>query len=328
MTTFSSNAIVFHEHGGAEVLKWEPRELPAPAKGEVQLRHTAIGVNFIDIYDRSGLYPRPLPEIPGREAAGVVTAIGRGVRGLKVGQRVAYVIGAAGAYAEHRNIAADRLVKLPTAISDEQAAALMLKGLTAEYLLRRTFKVREGQTVLIHAGAGGVGQLLCGWARALGATVIATAGSREKAEIARKAGAAYVILYRDEDFAARVREITNGRLCEVVYDGVGAATFPASLDCLAPFGMFVSFGSASGPIKAFDLGLLAQKGSLYATRPSLFTHIADRRVYEEMTAEVVDAVRRRFISLDKPQRFALADAAKVHAALESRQTSGSIVLTP
>ena len=319
--------IIAQAPGGPEVLAFRDVELPPPGKGEAQIRQHAIGVNFIDIYRRRGDYPAQFPLILGEEGAGEVLALGPGVTEVKPGDRVAYV-SSIGGYAEARNVPAASLIRLPDDFSYEAGATMMLKGLTAQYLLRRTFKVERGQTVLVQAGAGGVGQLLCGWAHALGAKVIATAGSPEKAEIARTAGAAHVILYRDEDFAARVREITQGRLCDVVYDGVGAATFPASLDCLAPFGMFVSFGSASGPIKAFELGLLMQKGSLYATRPSLFTHIASRRVYEEMTADVVDAVRRGFISIDRPQRFPLADAAKVHAALESRQTTGSIVLTP
>jgi len=319
--------IIAQAPGGPDALKLQEAPLAPPGLGEAQIRQHAIGVNFIDIYRRRGDYPADFPLIVGHEGAGEVSAVGEGVTKVKPGDRVAYV-GPIGGYAEARNIPAASLIRLPDDFSYEAGATMMLKGLTAQYLLRRTFKVQQGQTVLVHAGAGGVGQLLCGWASALGATVIATAGGREKADIARRAGAAHVILYRDEDFAARVREITRGRLCEVVYDGVGAATFPASLDCLAPFGMFVSFGSASGPIKAFDLGLLAQKGSLYVTRPSLFTHIADRRVYEDMTADVIDAVRRRFISIDRPQRFPLEEAAKVHAALESRQTSGAIVLTP
>ena len=319
--------IIAQAPGDSDVLAFQDVALPPPGPGEAQIRQHAIGVNFIDIYRRRGDYPGDFPLIPGEEGAGEVLAVGAGVTEVKPSDRVAYV-GPIGAYAEARNVPAASLIRLPDDFSYEAGATMMLKGLTAQYLLRRTFKVQQGQTILVQAGAGGVGQLLCGWGRGLGATVIATVGSREKAEIARKAGANHVILYRDEDFAARVREITQGRLCDVVYDGVGAATFPASLDCLAPFGMFVSFGSASGSIKAFDIGLLARKGSLYATRPSLFTHIADRRVYEEMTADVVDAVRRGFISVDRPQRFPLAEAAKVHAALESRQTSGSIVLSP
>jgi len=264
--------------------------------------------------------------IPGHEAAGEVVAVGAGVKAFEPGDRVAYV-GPLGGYAAARNIDAASLVKLPDDFSYEAGATMMLKGLTAQYLLRRTFPVQAGHRVLVHAGAGATGQLLCRWASALGAKVLATAGSAQKAAIARKAGAEHVILYREQDFVARVREFTEGRLCQVVYDGVGAATFPGSLDCLAPFGLFVSFGAASGPVPPFDLSLLAQKGSLYATRPSLFTHIADRSVYEAMTADVVDAVRLGHIGFEGTERHALEEAAQVHAALESRQTSGAIILT-
>ncbi len=320
-------AVRVHRPGGPEVLRLEDIELPPPGPGEVQLRHHAIGVNYIDIYRRSGAYPAELPFVPGHEGAGEVIAVGEGVKTFEPGDRVAYV-GALGGYSEARNIAAASLAHLPKSFSYATGAVMMLKGLTAQYLLRRTFKVKKGHRVLVHAGAGGVGQLLCQWASALGAKVIATVGSPEKAEIALHAGARHVILYREEDFAQRVGEITKGRLCDVVYDGVGAATFPASLDCLAPLGMFVSFGSASGPVPPFDLGLLAQKGSLYATRPSLFTHIADPRAYKEMTEDVERAVKHGHLVFDAPAQFPLEDAAKVHAALEARQTTGSIVLTP
>lgn len=296
--------------------------------GEAQIRHHAIGVNFIDVYRRTGAYPAELPFIPGHEGAGEIVAVGEGVKGFKQGNRVAYVAPLLGGYAEARNIDAGALIRLPKSISFEQGAAMMLKGLTAQYLLRRTFKVKRGHRVLVHAGAGGVGQMLCQWASALGAKVIATVGSAEKAGIAQAAGARHTILYRNEDFAARVRDITNGKMCDVVYDGVGKATFPASLDCLKPFGMFVSFGSASGPIDAFDIGLLSTKGSLYATRPSLFTHIARRRDYEAMTGDMLDAFKQGRLKLESPARAALADAARVHEALESRATTGSIVLIP
>mgnify|MGYP000888632716 CR=1 FL=1 len=320
-------AIRVHQPGGPETLVMEEVDLQAPAEGEVQIRHRAIGVNYIDIYRRTGAYPADYPFIPGHEGAGDVIAVGENVKSFKVGDRVAYV-GALGGYAQARNIAADSVIRLPKSFSYEQGAVMMLKGLTAQYLLRRTFKVKKGHRVLVHAGAGGVGQILCQWAHALGARVIATVGSPEKAEIAKKAGAWRTILYREENFVERVRDVTKGKLCDVVYDGVGRATFPQSLDCLKPFGMFVSFGSASGPIDAFDIGLLALKGSLYATRPSLFTHIARRRDYEEMMDDLVDAVKRGFVSLGDPARFPLGDAAKVHAALESRATSGSMVLIP
>ncbi len=320
-------AIRVHRPGGPEVLELEDVELAAPGPGEAQLRHRAIGVNYIDIYRRTGAYPAELPFIPGHEGAGEVIAVGEGVKDFKPGDRVAYV-GALGGYSEARNIAAASLVHLPKSFSYAEGAAMMLKGLTAQYLLRRTFKVKEGHRVLVHAGAGGVGHLLCQWASALGAKVIATVGSEEKAKIASDAGAKHVILYRQEDFVARVRELTKGRLCDVVYDGVGAATFPGSLDCLAPFGLFVSFGSASGPVTGFDLGLLAQKGSLFATRPSLFTHIADQRVYEEMIEDMEHAVKRRHLTFDAITRYPLQEADKAHEALEARQTVGSIVLTP
>ncbi|MFO1102530.1 MAG: quinone oxidoreductase [Methylocystis sp.] len=320
-------AIRVHQPGGPDVLVMEEIDLPAPADDEVQIRHRAIGVNYIDIYRRSGAYPADYPFIPGHEGAGEVIAVGEKAKSFKVGERVAYV-GALGGYSEARNIAADSVIHLPKAFSYEQGAAIMLKGLTAQYLLRRTFKVKKGHRVLVHAGAGGVGQILCQWASALGAKVIATVGSADKAKIAEEAGARHTILYREENFVERVRELTKGKLCDVVYDGVGRATFPDSLDCLKPFGMFVSFGSASGPIAAFDIGLLALKGSLYATRPSLFTHIARRRDYEAMMDDLVRAAKRGFVTFGEPARFPLAEAAKVHAALESRATSGSMVLIP
>ncbi len=320
-------AIRVHQPGGPEMLVMEDVDLPAPAEGEVQIRQRAIGVNYIDIYRRTGAYPADYPFIPGHEGAGEVIAVGEKVKSFRVGDRVAYV-GALGGYAQSRNIAADSAVHLPKAFSYAQGAAMMLKGLTAQYLLRKTFKVRKGHRILVHAGAGGVGQVLCQWANALGAKVIATVGSPEKAKIAEEAGARHTILYREENFVERVRELTKGKLCDVVYDGVGRATFPESLDCLKPFGMFVSFGSASGPIAAFDIGLLGLKGSLYATRPSLFAHIARRRDYEAMMDDLLHAAKRGFVSFAEPARFPLADAAKVHAALESRATGGAMVLIP
>lgn len=320
-------AIRVHHPGGPEALQLEEVDLPAPGPGEVQIRHRAIGVNFIDIYRRTGAYPAQYPFIPGHEGAGQIVAVGEGVTDFEEGDRVAYV-GALGGYSEARNIAADSVIHLPKSVSYEQGAVMMLKGLTAQYLLRRTFRVKKGHRVLVHAGAGGVGQLLCQWADALGAKVIATVGSPDKAEIALKAGARDAILYRTEKFEERVKEITKGKLCDVVYDGVGRATFPASLDCLAPFGLFVSFGSASGPIESFDIGLLTQKGSLFATRPSLFDHIAKRRDYEDMAEDMLHAVKRGYLTIEPPQSFPLAEAAQVHAALESRQTAGSMVLIP
>lgn len=320
-------AIRVHRPGGPEALQLEDVELPPPGPGEVRIRHRAIGVNYIDIYRRTGAYPAEYPFIPGHEGAGRIVAVGEGVKDFEEGDRVAYV-GALGGYSAERNIAAASVIHLPKSLSYEQGAVMMLKGLTAQYLLRRTFPVKKGHRVLVHAGAGGVGQLLCQWASALGAKVIATVGSKEKAAIAEAAGAQHVILYREENFVDRVKEITKGKLCDVVYDGVGRATFPASLDCLAPFGLFVSFGSASGPIEAFDMGLLAQKGSLFATRPTLFTHIAKRSDYEAMVDDMLHAIKREHLVIEPPQRFPLAEAARVHAALEGRETTGSIVLIP
>jgi NADPH2:quinone reductase len=321
-------AIRVHRPGGPDELHVEDVTLAPPGPGEVQIRHRAIGVNYIDIYRRTGLYPAELPYIPGHEGAGQIVAVGEGVDDFEEGDRVAYISAGLGAYSEARNISAASVIHLPKSISYEQGAVMMLKGLTVQYLLRRTYRVKKGTRVLVHAGAGGVGQLLCEWARALGAKVIATVGSPEKAAVAEKAGAQDVILYRDENFVERVKEITRGKLCDVVYDGVGRATFPGSLDCLAPFGLFVSFGSASGPIDAFDINLLAQKGSLFATRPTLFAHIAKRKDYEEMVEDMLHAIKRGDLTIEPPQSLPLADAAKVHAALESRETVGSMVLIP
>jgi len=320
-------AIRIHETGGPEVLRLEDVDLPGPGKGEVRVRQHAVGVNFIDTYQRSGFYPMPLPFTPGGEAAGEVIEAGAGVKDFKPGDRVAYA-GPPGAYAEERNIDAKFLVKLPRAISYDTAAAMMLKGLTAQYLVRQTYRVKEGDFVLVHAAAGGVGQILCQWAKALGAKVIGTVGSEEKAKLAKKAGARHTILYREEDFAKRVEEITRGEKCEVVYDGVGRATFPASLDCLKPFGMFVSFGSASGGIEAFDIGLLGRKGSLFATRPTLFTFTADRLRLEKMARDLFRAVSEGVVKIRVSKRLPLAEAAEAHRALEARETTGSVILTP
>ncbi len=320
-------AIRIHETGGPEVMKIEDVELPPPGKGEVRVRHHAIGVNFLDTYHRTGFYPMPLPLTPGGEGAGEVLAVGAGVRDFKPGDRVAYA-GPPGGYAEERNIAANLLVKIPRGIDDDTAAAVMLKGLTAQYLVRQTYKVKEGDWILVHAAAGGVGQILCQWGRALGAKVIGTVGSAEKAKIAKRAGAHHTILYREEDFAKRVEEITRGKKCAVVYDGVGKATFPASLDCLAPFGMFANFGSASGGVEAFDIGLLARKGSLFATRPTLFTFMADRERLEKMARDLFRVVRSGDVKVEISRRLPLAEAAEAHRALEARETTGSIVLLP
>ncbi|MBV9974800.1 MAG: quinone oxidoreductase [Hyphomicrobiales bacterium] len=320
-------AIRVYRTGGPEVLKYEEAELAGPARGEIRIKHEAIGVNYIDTYFRSGLYPAPMPYTLGNEAAGVVTAVGKGVTGFKVGDRAAYVAGLR-SYAEEANVPAEVAVKLPKGISSETAAAMMLKGMTAEYLLRRTYKVREGDTVLVHAAAGGVGLILCQWAKALGATVIGTAGSPEKAALAKKNGARHTILYRDEDFVKRVAEITKGKKCQVVYDGVGKATFPGSLDCLAPLGMFVNFGNASGPVDAFSLLMLSQRGSLFATRPTLNTFMAQPGGTASMARQLFRVVENGSVKIRVTQRFPLRDAAAAHRALEGRETTGSIVLVP
>ncbi len=323
-----TKAIQISAHGGPEVMQFCTIDLPPPAAGEVRLHQKAIGLNFIDTYFRTGLYrPPQLPFIPGNEGAGVVEALGEGVTGFSPGERVAYTTGLGG-YAEARNIAASQLVKIPQGVSFEIAATLMLKGLTAQYLLFRTFRVKKGDTILVHAAAGATGRLLVQWGRALGAVVIGTAGSPEKLARASADGAHHVINYSREDFAARLREITAGKLCDVVYDGVGATTFMPSLDCLRPFGTMVSFGNASGPVAAFDLGILARKGSLYLTRPTLFTHIADPATYAEMAAILFDALARGQISVENPRVFRLEEAQAAHRALEGRETSGPSVLVP
>jgi len=320
-------AIRVHSPGGPEVLRYEDVEIGEPGPGQVRIRQFAIGLNFIDVYHRTGLYPLATPFIPGSEGAGEVVTVGEGVEEFLPGDRVAYA-GVLGAYAEERLVPAAQLVKLPGAIDFEVAAAVMLKGLTTQYLLRRTFRVEAGQTILIHAAAGGVGSLATQWAKHLGATVIGTVGSKEKAEIARKNGCDHVILYREEDFVARVKEITGGAGVPVVYDGVGKATFPASLDCLAPLGMFVSFGSASGPIDAFNIGILAQKGSLFATRPTLGTYTAKRADLLAMAEDLFDVVQSGAVRVPIDARFPLAEAEAAHRALESRATTGATVLLP
>ncbi len=321
-------AIRFHRTGGPEVLQWETVEVPAPAPGEARVRHHAVGLNYIDTYHRSGLYPVPLPSGIGLEAAGVVEAVGEGVTDLVAGDRVAYAGGALGAYAEVRNIAADRLVKLPPALSFEQGAAMMLQGLTAQYLLRRTYRVQAGDTILIHAAAGGVGLLVCQWAKALGATVIGTVGSDEKAALARAHGCDHPIVYTREKFAERVREITGGAGVPVVYDSIGADTFMDSLACLRPLGTMVLFGAASGPVPPFDIGLLAKMGSLFLTRPTLFTYSAQRADLLAMAAELFDVVAGGQVKIEVNQRYALADAAQAHRDLEARRTTGSTILLP
>jgi NADPH:quinone reductase len=324
----SMRAIKIYEIGGPEVMRLEDAELAAPGSSEARIRHHAIGVNFLDIYYRKGVYPAPpAPFTPGNEGAGEIVAVGKDVKGFKPGDRVAYV-GPLGSYAQERNVDAKFLLKLPKAISYETAAAMMLKGLTAQYLLRQSYRVKAGDTVLVHAAAGGVGLVLCQWAKAVGATVIGTVGTPEKAKLAKKAGAKHIILYREEDFAARVNEITKGAKCAVVYDGVGKSTFPASLDCLRPFGVFVSYGSASGTIDAFNIGLLGQKGSLFATRPTLFTFLADRARLERMARDLFAVVQSGAVKINIASRLPLADAGKAHEALEARETVGSTILLP
>lgn len=322
------HAIRIHEHGGPEVLRYEEIALAAPAPGEVRVRHTAIGLNYIDVYHRTGLYPvGALPAVIGMEGAGVVTGLGAGVATLAVGDRVAYA-SPIGAYAEERNIPADRLVKIPSGISDQTAAAMMLQGMTAEYLLRRTFAVGPETVLLFHAAAGGVGLIACQWAQSLGATVIGTVGSPDKAALARAAGCTHVIDYRRENFVERVREITGGKGCDVVYDGVGRDTYPGSLDCLKPRGLWVSFGNASGKIENFDLGLLAAKGSLFATRPTLFTYTAERADLVASAAALFDVVASGKVRINVNQTYPLREAAAAHRDLEARTTTGSTVLLP
>lgn len=319
-------AIRFEKVGGPEVLQWQDVNLPAPAEGEVRIRHTAIGVNFIDTYHRSGLYPVPLPSGLGGEAAGVIEALGQGVKGFKVGDRVAYGTGGPGAYAELRNFSATQLVKLPKSISDETAAGMMLKGMTARYLLRATYKVKRGQTILLHAAAGGVGLILSQWAKALGVKVIGVVGSAEKMQIALDNGCAHVINSATENVVARVREITGGKGVSVVYDGVGQATLMTSLDCLSPRGMLVSFGNASGPVSALNLGLLAARGSLYVTRPTLGSYIATAQEFKETTQDLLEIVKSGKVKIQVNQRYALKDAAQAHRDLEARKTTGVTVL--
>ena len=324
-----AKAIRIHEHGGPEVLRYEEVDPGKPGKGEVLLRHTAIGLNFIDTYFRTGLYPAPngLPLTPGGEAAGVVVELGEGVTELKVGDRVAYA-GGPGSYAEERVMPAERLVKVPDGVTDEEAAGMMLKGMTAEYLLRRTYAVKPGDNVLYHAAAGGVGLIFGQWAKHLGVDVIGTVGSAQKAELAKAHGYAHVVNYRETDFVKAVAEITGGRKCDVVYDSVGKDTFDGSLDCLRPRGMLVSFGQSSGPVPPFNLGILSQKGSLFLTRPTLFAYIATRAELEESAAALFEVVRSGAVKIRVNQRYPLSEAAQAHADLEGRRTTGTTVLIP
>lgn len=321
-----TKAIRIHKTGGPEVLQFEEIDLPEPGAGEIRVRNKAIGLNFIETYFRSGLYPVKLPFTLGSEAAGIVDAVGDGVTNVKPGQRVAYNSG--GAYAELTNVPAARALPLPDGVSDEAAASLLLKGATAEYLLRRTFRVEKGQTILWHAAAGGVGLIATQWAKYLGCTVIGTVGSDDKVAIAKAHGCDHVINYRTENVVERVKDITGGMKVPVVYDGVGKDTFLTSLDCLAPRGLLVSFGNASGPVTGVDLGILAQKGSLYVTRPTLATYAASPKDYAEIGAEVFDIVAKGAVRIEIGQRYKLADAAQAHRDLEARKTTGATVLVP
>ena len=322
------HAIRIHQYGGPEAMRWEAVDVGAPGPGEIRVRHHAVGLNYIDVYHRSGSYPlAALPAVIGMEGAGEVLDIGAGVEGLAPGDRVAYA-NPIGAYAEERLIPADRVVKLPDAIPYQTAAAMMLQGMTAEYLLLRTFKVGPQTTLLFHAAAGGVGLIACQWARHLGATIIGTVGSDDKAEQARASGCTHVINYRRENFVERVRELTGGKGCDVVYDGIGKDTYPGSLECLKPRGLWVSFGAASGKIEGFDLGLLAAKGSLYATRPTLFTYIAKREELVASANALFDVVARGIVTINVNQTYPLAAAADAHRDLEARRTTGSTVLLP
>jgi NADPH:quinone reductase len=322
-------AIRFHEHGGPEVLRSEDLEPGKPAAHEAQVRHRAIGVNYIDVYDRTGLYPvAALLSGLGREAAGVITAVGRGVRGFKVGDRVAYVWPSPGAYSELRNVPAERLVKVPKGISDEQAAALMLKGLTAQFLIRRTYKVQRGDPILVHAAAGGVGLILCQWARALGARVIGVVGSEAKAEVARRHGCNHVLISGRDDLVTGVKAATKGAGVAAVYDAVGKDTFMESLDCLRRLGMMVTFGNASGPAPAIAPLELSKRGSLFLTRPTLFNYIGTRPELESAARELFAAVRSRKVRIVIGQTYPLARAADAHRDLEGRRTTGSTVLMP
>jgi NADPH2:quinone reductase len=322
-----THAIRIHQTGGPEVLKWESVQVGEPGPGQVRLQHRAVGLNYIDVYHRSGLYPIQLPATLGLEAAGVVEAVGPGVTEVKVGDRVAYASGPMGAYSEARLMQADRLVVLPGVISDGQAAAMMLQGLTAQYLLRRTYRVRRGDTILVHAAAGGVGLIMCQWAKHLGATVIGTVGNEQKAALARTHGCDHTIIYTQEDFLERVLDITNGQKVQVVYDSVGRDTFERSLDCLAPLGMLALFGQSSGTVPPLDLGLLAAKGSLFVTRPTLATYTARRADLLAGAAELFEVVEQGIVKITINQRYPLREAERAHRDLEARKTTGSTIFT-
>jgi NADPH2:quinone reductase len=321
------HAIRFHKTGGPEVLQWEEVPVGKPGPGEARVRHTAIGLNYVDTYVRSGLYPAPLPSGLGAEAAGVVEEVGPGVSDIKAGDRVAYGNSPLGAYAEARVMPADRLVVLPQGISDQQGAAMMLKGLTAQYLIRQIYKVKKGDTILFHAAAGGVGLIACQWAKSLGATVIGTVGSDDKAKLAKAHGCDHPIVYTREDFVERVKELTRGEKLPVVYDSVGKDTFFKSLDCIRPHGIMVSFGQASGAVGPVDLGIFAQKGSLFFTRPTLNTYAAKRADMLAMAKDLFDAVLSGAVKIEVNQTYPLKDAAQAHRDLQSRKTTGSTVFT-
>jgi NADPH2:quinone reductase len=321
-------AIRLYRTGGPEILQWEEVEVGQPGQGQARVRHTAVGVNFIDTYHRSGLYPLPLPTGLGSEGAGVVEALRPRVTHVKPGDRVAYAGGPPGSYAEARLVPADRLVKLPEGVTDRQAAAMMLKGMTVQYLVRRTYRVQPGDTVLFHAAAGGVGLIACQWLKALGATVIGTVGSDEKAQLARAHGCDHAIVYTREDFPKRVRELTGGQGVPVVYDSVGKSTFQGSLDCLRPLGLMVSFGNASGAVPPFEPSLLTQKGSLYLTRPTLATYTASRADLEATAKDLFDVVLSGKVKVEINHTYALRDAQQVHRDLEGRKTTGSVVMLP
>jgi NADPH2:quinone reductase len=322
-----AKAVRFHRQGGPEVLQLDDVQVGEPGPGQVRIRHTAIGVNFVDTYQRSGLYPMQMPAVAGNEAAGVVEALGPGVKGLKKGERVAYT-GLPGAYCEQRVVPADRMVKIPKGISDEQAASMMLKGMTVHYLIFSTYRVKKGDTVLWHAAAGGVGLIACQWLKKLGVTVIGTVGSEEKAKLARAHGCKHVINYSTENFVERVKEITKGRKVPVVYDSVGKSTWEGSLDCLQPRGLMVSFGNASGAVPPVNLGILPAKGSLYVTRPTLNTYIAARADLVKRSNDLFNVVKSKKVKIETTARYALADAANAHRDLEGRKTTGSVVLIP
>jgi NADPH2:quinone reductase len=321
------HAIRIHQNGGPEVMKWESVEVGEPGPGQVRLKQHAVGVNYIDTYHRSGLYKMPLPMIVGSEGAGEVMAVGAGVTDFKVGDRGAYA-GAVGGYAEERVMPADRLVKLPSSVDYKTAAAMMLQGMTVRYLLRQTYKVGPGTTLLLHAAAGGIGLIASQWAKHLGATTIGTVGSADKGELAKAAGCTHVINYKTEDFVKRTKELTNGQGVDVVYDGIGKDTFPSSLDCLKPLGLWVSFGNSSGSVPPFELSALQSRGSLYATRPTLVTYTAKREDLLANANELFDVVGKGIVKINVNHSYALKDAAQAHKDLEGRKTTGSIVLLP